>query len=60
MTTVVRVVLLLLLAALLVGALVGIFAATTGVLEKLVFAVVACLIMFAGTRVQRIGGPRVP
>jgi hypothetical protein len=55
MAAVIRVVLLLLLAALLVGALIGIFATTTGFLEKIAFAVAICLILALSGRVHRIG-----
>jgi hypothetical protein len=55
MVTVARTVLLVLLVALLVGALTGIFAGGTGPLEKLVFAVVAVLVLLAAPRVQRLG-----
>jgi hypothetical protein len=55
MAIVVRAVLLVLLACLLIGALVGIFASTTGPLEKLVFAAGGVLVLLIVGRVQRIG-----
>src|SRR3954449_2729282 len=55
MAIVVRAVLLVLLACLLIGALVGIFASTTGPLEKLVFAAGGVLVLLTVGRVQRIG-----
>jgi hypothetical protein len=54
----VRVVLLLLLALVLVGVLAGIVAATTGPLEKLVFAGVVVLVLVAASRVHRLGHRR--
>ena len=55
MAVVVRVALLVVLTALLVGVLVGIFSGGTGPLEKAVFVALGCLVLLAGTRVQRIG-----
>jgi hypothetical protein len=59
MATVVRVLLLLLLTALLIGALVGTFAGSTGALEKVVFVALGCLVLLAGARVRRIGSSPV-
>jgi hypothetical protein len=55
MAVVVRVVLLVLLTLLLIGALIGTFASSTGPLEKIVFVALGCLVLLAGTRVRRIG-----
>jgi hypothetical protein len=55
MIAVVRVVLLLLLAALLIGAVVGVFAGSTGILEKLVFAAIGVLVLIGASRVHRLG-----
>jgi hypothetical protein len=52
---IVRVVLLVLLTALLIGVVVGIFAGSTGLLEKVVFVALGGLVVLAVTRVQRIG-----
>ncbi len=52
--TAVRIVLLVLLALVFVGAVVAVFSATTGVLEKLVLAAVALLVALAVPRVQRL------
>jgi hypothetical protein len=53
--TVIRVLLLVLLAVLFVGAVVAIFSADTGALEKIVLAAVAVLLALAVPRVQRLG-----
>jgi hypothetical protein len=53
--TVIRVLLLVLLAVLFVGAVVAIFSAGTGALEKIVLAAVAVLLALAVPRVQRLG-----
>jgi hypothetical protein len=58
MIALVRGVLLLLLALLLVGAVVGIVAATTGPLEKLVFVAAVALVLLAASRVHRLGRRR--
>jgi hypothetical protein len=55
MIAVVRVVLLLLLAALLIGAVVGLFAGSTGTLEKLIFAAIGVLVLIGASRVHRLG-----
>jgi hypothetical protein len=55
MMTVIRVPLLVLLAVLFVGAVVAIFSADTGALEKIVLAAVAVLLALAVPRVQRLG-----
>ena len=55
MITALRIVLMVLLAALLVGALAGIFTSSTGILEKLVFAAAGAAVLVAAPRVQRLG-----
>jgi hypothetical protein len=51
----IRVLLLVLLAVLFVGAVVAVFSAHTGALEKVVLAAVAVLLALAVPRVQRLG-----
>jgi len=55
MATAVRILLQVLLACLLIGALIGIFAGSTGLLEKLVLAAGGVLVLLAAGRVRRIG-----
>ena len=58
MVAVVRVVLLILLAAALVTLLAGIFSGTTGALEKVVLAAAGVLVLVTAPRVQSIGHRR--
>jgi hypothetical protein len=55
MAIVVRVALLVLLTAMLVGVVVGVFTGGTGPFEKAVFVALGCLVVLAATRVRRIG-----
>jgi hypothetical protein len=52
---IIRIVVLLLLAACFVATLVGVFSAQTGALEKVVLAAIAVLIALAVPRVRRLG-----
>ena len=55
LVSLIRVLLLVLLALLFVGAVVAVFSADTGALEKVVLAAVAVLLALAVPRVQRLG-----